>query len=240
VSAAQDAYLDVIKTELRSQPRSLQKRIGPSELGTACTHCLAAKLAGWEKHEQGVPWLPALGTWAHAGLAEAFLMHPGRYLVETAVMCGWVGDEEIWGSSDLFDTLTGTVEDHKLVGVETLRSARGGPSPVYKAQLNLYGLGFVNAGHDVHRVAISYLPRNAVTLDAAVWWEDDYRPELALAALDRANEIASKIAALRSISPEAVDPWIGTLERADRCFDCARFADAPHETSTLRHLVTTH
>ena len=28
-------------------PRELQREIGPSELGTDCVHCLAAKLAGW-------------------------------------------------------------------------------------------------------------------------------------------------------------------------------------------------
>ena len=36
----------IIETRMSSQPRDLQREIGPSELGTMCVHCLAAKLAG--------------------------------------------------------------------------------------------------------------------------------------------------------------------------------------------------
>lgn len=39
----------IIEDHITNQPRSLQKEIGPSELGTDCLHCLAARLAGWEK-----------------------------------------------------------------------------------------------------------------------------------------------------------------------------------------------
>ncbi|WP_434080384.1 hypothetical protein [Sanguibacter sp. Z1732] len=55
----------VIEHAITHQPRSLQERIGPSEIGNPCDHCLAAKLAGWKQTEDGVPWLPFLGTAAH-------------------------------------------------------------------------------------------------------------------------------------------------------------------------------
>ena len=37
----------MIETDIRDQPREKQAEIGPSELGSDCLHCLAAKLAGW-------------------------------------------------------------------------------------------------------------------------------------------------------------------------------------------------
>jgi hypothetical protein len=36
-----------------NRPRSMQKEIGPSGLGTACDHCLAAALVGWERVDVG-------------------------------------------------------------------------------------------------------------------------------------------------------------------------------------------
>ena len=36
----------IINKHIMSSPRSLQKAPGPSELGTSCVHCLAARLAG--------------------------------------------------------------------------------------------------------------------------------------------------------------------------------------------------
>lgn len=234
--SVEHAALAIVKDAIVNQPRSLQKRIGPSELGTDCDHCLAAKLAGWEQHRQG-DWLPFIGTSVHATLAGIFERAGDRWMVETEVNVGWVGEQEIWGSSDLFDRETGTVIDWKIVGPTTLASAKRGPSPVYFRQLNLYGLGFRNAGHVVRRVAIAYLPRNATSLSAAVWWEGHFDPAVANATLERADRMAQHIAALQAIAPEAVDVWIAGLSRAEKCFDCARFADAPKRESSLASLV---
>lgn len=232
-SVTEAAVISTIKTALRNQPRSLQKRIGPSELGNECEHCLAAKLAGWEQAPEAA-WLPAIGTFVHAGLATIFEQHPDRYLVEHEVMVGWVGDTEIWGSSDLYDTHTGTVIDFKCVGATTLKKAKNGPSRRYNVQAQAYGTGFVNAGHDVKRVAICYLPRNAVSLDQGVWWEDHYNPATAHVALTHIETIITQIDLLRSIDPSAADVWISGLSRDPDCYDCARYPDA--EAPTLRTL----
>ena len=45
----------IVAHQILHQPRSLQTRIGPSEIGNPCDHCLAARLAGWEKQEDGIP-----------------------------------------------------------------------------------------------------------------------------------------------------------------------------------------
>jgi len=233
----QHAALSTIKHAVSNQPRSLQKRIGPSELGTECTHCLAAKLAGWEQHREA-DWLPFIGTSVHSELAGIFQRVGDRWLVETDVMVGWVGDAEVWGSSDLFDTETGTVIDWKVVGPTTLTAAKRGPSPVYYRQANLYGLGFRNAGHHVTNVAICYLPRQAATLSAAVWWEAPFDPAAANLTLERANQLVSHIDTLRAIDPSAVDVWISGLDRAAGCYDCARYTqDPPQAPSSLPGLV---
>lgn len=236
-SPTEAAVISTIKTAIRNQPRSLQKRIGPSELGTDCTHCLAAKLAGWDKVNQDAAWLPAIGTFVHAGLANIFDREPNRYLTEHEVNVGWVGNAEIWGSSDLYDTVTGTVVDFKIVGPTTLTGAKKGPTPVYYRQIQLYGMGFRNAGYDVKRVAIAYLPRQAPSLSAAVWYETHFDPAVAVQTLGRANKILDQIETLRTVDPSAADIWISGLERAEKCFDCARFADAPPRTSPLTALV---
>jgi hypothetical protein len=232
----QHAALATLKDGIVNQPRSLQKRIGPSELGTACDHCLAAKLAGWEQ-VRDADWLPYIGTSVHAQNAHIFEQAGPRWLAETDVMVGWVGDAEIWGSSDLFDVEEGTVVDWKVVGPTTLTAAKRGPSPVYYRQINLYGLGFRNAGHDVKKVAICYLPRNGVSLSAAVWWEGPFDPAAGLQTLSRANQMVDHINQLRAIATEAVDVWISGLPRDERCYDCARFADAPARSSSLASLV---
>ena len=43
-----------IEHRISTQPRELQRQIGPSELGTRCVHCLAAKLAGWPEQPAGL------------------------------------------------------------------------------------------------------------------------------------------------------------------------------------------
>ena len=232
-SLTEAAVLSTIKTALREQPRSLQQGIGPSELGNECEHCLAAKLAGWVQHPQAA-WLPAIGTFVHTALAEIFERHPDRYLVETRVMVGRLGDKEVWGSSDLYDKETDTVVDYKIVGATTLKAAaKTGPTRRYFTQAHAYGTGFANAGYPVKRVAICYLPRNALSLDFGVWWEAHYDPSITTLALNHAEAILWQIEGLRAVDPAAVPVWIGGLPRAKGCFDCARYADAPHDLADL-------
>lgn len=227
----------VIEDAIVNHPRSLQTTIGPSEIGTPCDHCLAAKLAGWEQHRD-VAWLPTIGTAVHAWIEGAFIasenargaQHTGglRYLTEARVMVGHIAGQEVWGSTDLLDLTTGMTVDWKLVGVSTLRRAKAhGPSPVYRVQADLYAKGWNDAGHRVDHVAIAYLPRNATSLDDAVWWTASHDRARAVTALARANAMAANLAALATLGPQAVAAWIGGLPRDGDCWDCARFPDAP-------------
>jgi hypothetical protein len=234
MTTTQSAYFDVIETAIKSQPRTLQLEIGPSEIGTSCEHCLAAKLAGWPQAGEAA-WLPFIGTAVHAALEEMF--QPPRWLTETRVSVGFIAGKEVHGTSDLFDTVEGVVIDHKVAGATTLKSAKGGPSKVYEAQAHLYGLGQMRAGRAVKNVAVSYLPRNAVSVRQGVWWEVPFDAILAVDALDRATDIANAVLALPE---DKRADYISNLPRAKGCYDCPKYADWGHpvpELPTLDELL---
>ena len=229
----------VIEHAVINSPRSLQKRIGPSEVGTACDHCLAAKLAGWEQTEEGMAWLPFVGTAVHAELERIVTEHENarnanhttgrRWLCERRVTVGQIGGVDITGSTDLFDVAAGTTWDWKIVGPGTLKSVRAhGPSEVYRVQAHLYGRGWAAAGHDVRHVGIVYLPRNDMRgIDAGLLWHEPYNAQVAVDALARAERFHTNLTALTALGTAARDAWISGLPRDRGCFDCKRYPDAP-------------
>lgn len=192
----------IIEAAIINTPRSLQTRIGPSELGITCTRCLAHRLAGTPERPEAA-WLPTIGTAVHEWLEGVILRSeqtrvslglPGRYLPECKVNVGTVGGVQITGSTDVFDTASGTVVDWKIVGVTTLRSVKGnGASDQYRHQGNLYGKGWEDAGYIVKSVLIYFLPRNAGTLADAVPFQFDYDRADAEATLLRADSLANLI-----------------------------------------------
>lgn len=218
----------VIFDAIANQPRSQQTLIGPSEIGTDCIRCLARKLAGMERYKprsvQDLPWLPFLGTSMHEML-ERFFQEANvngetpRWLVENRLTVGAIGPNVITGSCDLFDTLTGTVIDHKLVGATKLASVnRKGPGDTYRIQAHLYGLGWVNAGYDVNEVAVKFYPRNNISLSAGIFWSEPYNEQVALDALARANEIYASVT-----STEDLNAYLRTLDISKDCFSCAEY-----------------
>lgn len=223
--------LDGITDGIVNHPRSLQQRIGPSELGTPCEHCLAAKLAGWTETRDAA-WLPTVGTAVHAWLADQFTGTP-RWLTETKVEVGDLNGVPITGSADLFDLFTGTVVDWKIVGVGTLRTVRAsGPSDQYRAQAHLYGRGFVRAGHRVDRVAIAYLYRSAWPGVQMHLWSEPYDEAVAVATLERATATLRALDALHAADAD-VDAYVTSLPRAEGCYSCPRYPDAPTTTKAV-------
>ena len=174
---------------IENQPRSLQKRIGPSEIGTECDHCLAAKLAGWEENSSGIPWASTVGT-AIPALLESFVNNhqaqawnprtdptppPTRYFTEQTVTVGTIGGQPITGSIDLLDVATGTTVDWKAVNPTRLRDYKTrGPSQVYRVQAHLYAKGCNDAGIPVNRVSICFLPRGSNNFFERHWWSEPY------------------------------------------------------------------
>lgn len=207
--------LDIFATAARNAPRTLQRRIGPSEIGTPCARRLAYKLAEAPEHNHPDGWRPTVGTAVHAWIAESLAEHNirfrerhgfTRYLIEQRVTVGAIGGEDVSGSSDCYDRVTAEVIDWKVVGVTTLKSVKraarvnalGGIGPIskpgYRVQAHLYGLGFERAGLPVHGVNVVYLPSSGELRDAQIEHEP-YDRSIAAQAIARADAIAGAMAA---------------------------------------------
>lgn len=182
------------------RPRDMQAQLGPSGLGDPCTLALAYGILEWPQTNPSSDPLPSIvGTGAHAQFAEFFersteRLPDGRprYLVEQRV----TPREDIPGSADLFDRLTGCVIDWKFQGKTKLDELRRhGPGLRYRVQAHTYGLGFENAGERVEHVAIVGVPRGGF-LSGTVVWTEPYDRQIALDALDRKDDTTELIGRL--------------------------------------------
>lgn len=222
----------IIEDAITNQPRSLQVKIGPSELGNPCDHCFHAKLAGWEETRDAA-FLPFVGTAVHAALEGIFRPHPD-FLTERRVSLGYGVD----GTCDLFHVPSGTAVDFKVVGQGTLTKSKKGPSVTYRVQTHGYGLGYFREGFDVQNVAIYYLPRNSPSLRFGHWWSEGWQPMIAIEALERMERVKALLLSFASI--EERDAYITNLPRAKGCYSCARYPDAPKastKTQTVESLL---
>lgn len=199
MTGVEDLYLGVIKDGITRHPRSLQKRIGPSEIGRPCDRWILHKLNGDGEPDRGPAWKPAIGTAVHAQLEEWFsgANYGGgetkhvEWVTEWEVTVGTIGGQPITGHSDLFHCPTGTVIDHKIIGPRQLDKYRlHGPGEQYRTQAHLYAKGFSDDGGwgPARTVAIAFLPRDG-ELSNAYFWSEPYDPHLAAAAMARANRL---------------------------------------------------
>jgi hypothetical protein len=204
-----DEYVTDVFTVLRdgivSQPRSMQKRIGPSEIGHPCARRLAYKLTGVAPvNEGGVAWKPFVGTALHEQAATIIARHEverfrqggdvqPRWMVEERVTVGQIDGDDITGQADLFDIENGVVYDWKFVGLRRLEDYRAnGPGQQYRIQAHLYGRGFARAGRTVEHVAVVFMTRDGEFKDRYVWHEP-YDEQLAVDALERAELIKQTV-----------------------------------------------
>lgn len=230
-------YLHIIEAAINNHPRSLQRRIGPSEVGHPCSRRIGYQLLDFDDINTytGVAWKPAVGTAVHAWLESAFdaanLAHDvgdgsERWLVETTVDVGQIGGVTITGHADLYDRVTGTVIDHKVVGNPQLSNyAANGPGQQYRTQAHLYGRGFERAGHPVDTVMVAFLPR-ADELHKRVIWHEPYDEQIALDGLQRAEGIAL---ATGTLGAQALE----SLPTADAyCYRCPFYRAGSNDLAT--------
>jgi hypothetical protein len=221
-----ETYLDLIIEDMVNHPRSLQKKIGPSEIGIPCNIRVLHKLnQDDEPPRSDYPWKPAIGTAVHAWLEDIFTKAtiPGgpqetRFLVEEKNVVGNILGEPHAGSTDLFDDWLHIVADHKCVGKPKMKEYRAhGPSPQYRTQAHLYGKGWEDRGKQVDLVAICFLPREGEMTDTYIWTEP-YDRAIAEAALERVNRLAALLQAVgisqavQAYGPcdDTWCPWCGT------------------------------
>ncbi|WP_242908697.1 hypothetical protein [Actinomadura terrae] len=232
--ALQGELLWAIENRIDYAPRSLQRRLGPSEIGKPCQRRLGYKLAGVEPVNPGdTAWYPTIGTAVHSWLEDVLKWLNGhlgtlvdggpRFLLEHRVNVGTICGEDITGQCDVYDRATGGVVDWKIVGERQLKKYReNGPGDQYRIQAHLYGRGWQRRGMPVNFVAVMFLPRDRL-LREAFMWSEPYDEQVALSALQRAEGITSMV---RALGVGAL-PILPTAD--DYCSFCPHFLPASTE-----------
>ena len=227
--------LDIIAHAIAHQPRTLQKAIGPSEIGHPCQRRLGYKLlsAPDMNKNQGVGWKPFIGTCVHHELEGVFADNNlfyrtwfsedhDRWLGESKVNVGALGygpdGTDIEGHSDLYDRVTCGVIDWKIVGPNPLKNYKAhGPGQQYRTQAHAYGRGFVRRGLPVDYVMIVFLPRNGELMPDTHIWFEPYDESVALAGLERVN-------AIKTVTDTLGRAGLAHLKTADAyCYRCPFF-----------------
>ena len=204
--------IQIVRGYDASRPRSLQKHLGPSEIGAGCMRQIGYKLAGREPvNETADPWFPVIGTAVHAWLGDAVVWynsHIGRdknprFLVENRVkVMSRQSGYDTSGHTDVYDVDFKRVIDWKIVGTTTLRDqAKNGDKPQYVVQANTYGEGWIQAGYEVKEILICYLPRSNFLTKMPIS-SLPFTPELAHAALARVGAIERLVQA--GVAPESM------------------------------------
>lgn len=241
-----DDLRDMVRRYEAGAERSRQRHIGPSQLGNPCTRCLARQVLGCPIVRQfDDPWCRILGTAGHAWLDDAATFDNASTLTADGSERAprWHPEQRVHphpdllpsgGKTDLFDEQTGTVIDHKILGVPSLKKIKlNGPGPQYRVQLHVYGLGCHRLGLTVNNVALAAWPRGGRLSDLYVWTEP-YDVQIALDALMRLRTIQEQA--------NAIGPAILPLLPAHPdCWDCEGKDIDPAEVAGLvsQHLNPT-
>lgn len=264
VAHLEHTLLEVIRDAIRDHPRSQQTRIGLSEIGHPCDRWISHKLANTPVvNDRGAPWLPTIGTAVHSWLEDAFDAdnvrriqqgrdiadgHPGRrrWLLEQKVTAGRLtGHGDIDGSTDLYDTLSATVNDWKVVGKTNLdKYRRHGPGTQYRTQVHVNGRGWRNRGLPVAHVAVMFLPRNG-ELDQSVFWHELYDEQVAVAAFARGEAIGLANQVMGAAAHAAMTttdhncgfcPWF-RINATDLTKECPGDPSRPKSNDSIYQLV---
>lgn len=190
--------------------RDLQTRAGPSELGKDCAKCVGRALMN-ERQEQDFSLYPWLGTGNHLYMEQETFPDCEH---ELKLLVGEVeGYGPIKGTTDMYDPVEKAVVDWKFVGNKNLKKYRAsGVSQVYRVQGQLYARGCELSGRPVETVRIAFIPRDSGNVKDIWVHEEDYQPEMAQAALDRASAIWAWL-------QEDGNTWQSLDEGID-CFQC--------------------
>lgn len=177
----------LVKDRSSRSDRSVQRHLGPSELGEACDRQVVGKMAATAKtNNVSDPWASVMGTAGHAWVEDMYKWDNRRRLSE-GMPARWIpemkvtpdpGDDPHPGTADLYDAENLALVDHKFLG-DTSRAKliSKGPKRVYYVQLLLYRRGYMNLGLPVNRIVLLAWPRTKSSLDELYVWEHVPVPE---------------------------------------------------------------
>jgi hypothetical protein len=221
-----DELIRLIRARDAATPRHRQRELGPSEVGHPCMRKMAFGMMEVPRcNPQWDPLPSIIGTATHKWLESAAklanqTLGRQRWKVETRVNVA----PGLSGSADLYDHDTRTVIDWKIPGDNRFKMYVKEMSPVFRNQVQMYGLGFTNAGLPVDTVAVALLHRGG-TLTGMHLWKEPYMPQVAQAALARREAVMLMLNDLRVDIDPARYQWI-PAEPYD-CMFCPWFKPDP-------------
>lgn len=177
----------LVKDRSARADRSMQRHLGPSELGEICDRQVIGKMAATAKtNNVSDPWASVMGTAGHAYVEEMYKWDNQRRVAE-GMPARWIpemkvvpdpGEDPHPGTADLYDADWKALVDHKFLG-DTSRNKliAKGPKRVYYVQLLLYRRGYQNLGLPVDRIVLLAWPRTKSSLDELYVWEHTPTPE---------------------------------------------------------------
>lgn len=213
-------FAAILERHQAGQARSLQRAIGPSEVGHPCDRHLAYKLAGIPPSTaEGLKWAALLGTWCHSGAEQAMReenerLGVERYLVERRAI---IADAIVeGGNTDVFDVELSEVIDWKFPGeASSAKSAKTNPVE-YVVQGMLYGLGWHRMGYTVKTVRIVFFPRWSNRIEDAHEWVAAWSETVALQALDRLAIVKAE----SNIAVAGLARWTDIAADTSKCMFC--------------------
>jgi hypothetical protein len=182
-------------------PRSLQRHLGPSELGHECDRLVIGKMAG---HSLGGinhvsdPWASMVGTAIHEMMEKIFTWHnttlpEQRWDTERRVTPDPGAVQSHPGTGDLYDRQTRSMVDWKAQSESVRAQLRSqGPPPHYFWQLMLYAVGYMLEGFVVDRIVLVSLPRTKSSIDDGYVWAHTITNEDLQGVIDLLDKTATR------------------------------------------------
>lgn len=180
-------HKQILKDYAARAPRSVQKHLGPSELGEICDRQVVAKMARVPSlNNVSDPWASVMGTAGHAYVEEMYAWDNVRR-VGQGQTARWLPEQRVCpdpdeitrlvtpnshpGTADLYDVNNLALVDHKFLGDSSRDKLKAhGPKHVYYVQLLLYRRGYQFLGLPVERIVLLAWPRTKSSLDELYVW----------------------------------------------------------------------
>lgn len=217
----------LIQRQAAGSARTLQRHLGPSELGAACDRQVVWKMVGLAPTGPTQDlWPSIVGTAVHAWLADAFKAdNPQRWSTEMRVTPLTAHP----GTADLYDHETKAVLDHKVFGGYSLGKLRqNGPSLVYRTQLELYALGCLREGLPVEHIGLIGYPREDSKIDGLYVWHQEMDTSVAEHLAKVKEDVRRRTAMAESVSAGLTSATEIPVVPGEDCHFCPFQSQCPY------------